>query len=291
MLKSMTGYARYIHSFSEGEILLELQSVNRRHLDVKTFLPRELLFAEGDLVKAVKKKVSRGAITLSIRIEKQKELLKECVLNESLLQSIHAQLEQYAGVAVSLDALFSVAKDMDIFDVRTKEVDEALYKKSLYDALEHGLKEFIAVKTREGKEIEEELLSYISLFEGYLAKVIERVPETTESNKQKIEAALLELKDAIGDESIARIEQELAFLSIRGDISEEISRLKMLIEEAKNALRAAESKGKTLDFLFQEMLRESNTIGSKSQSNAITRLVIEMKSSIEKMKEQIQNVE
>lgn len=297
-LKSMTAYGRGASPFPYGTLTVEIQSVNRRHLEVNVNLPRLLIRFEMPIRKKISERIGRGMLNVFVgwRSSSQQSSVK-VVPNLTLARGIRNAWEQIAydlGLEAKIDlSLLHGEKDLLIFEEELPE-DESV-QKALEICLTEALDRLLEMKEKEGRALSLDLHERQKALSGYLAKIEQLAPEGSEKYRKKLEERLNEFLTGNGDQE-ERILREVALYAERLDISEEVVRLKSHLEQFILLLETpltevAETRGKTLDFLIQELNREINTIGSKASDAAISQWVIKAKSELEKMREQVQNIE
>ncbi len=292
MLKSMTGYGR-CESIVEGKkILAEIKSVNQRFSDYNIRVPRHLGYLEEDIRKFVSKRIFRGKVDIYISIENFEEADTQISLNEPLaknyidvLNQLKNQFNLEGEVTVGLVSRYS-----DIFHTERKEEDKDTITKLVLGVVGEALDEFIAMREREGARIESDLTQRVEYMRTLAQKVEERSPQTVEEYRLRL---YTKLKELLEDKDIddARILTETAIFADKVAVNEETVRLSSHFDEYYQIIGDGESAGRRLDFLIQEINREVNTIGSKAQDIEIAKVVVELKGEIEKLREQIQNIE
>jgi uncharacterized protein (TIGR00255 family) len=286
----MTGYGGAKLQADGLEIHVELKSVNNRFFDFQPRLARDLQFLEGEVLEKVKAKLGRGRVSVTLSLER--ELGSELPeLNEDMLamyletrKHIKGEGELGEGNATDLLAL------PDLFRARKDELDADHLRKMTLACLDDAIDNIIAMKEREGAALGEELASRLDLLDAAVARVAEAAPIMREGLRTRLRERIEELLAKVPiDEQ--RLAMEAAVLSDKADVTEEIVRLQSHIQQFRESLAAGGELAKKLGFLLQEMLREANTIGSKSQDLAITRDVLLIKEETEKLREQILNLE
>jgi len=286
----MTGYGGAKLQVDGLELQVEIKSVNNRFFDFQPRLPRDLQFLEGEVLEKIKAGLGRGRVTVSFNIERAAALqLPE--LNEEMLalylearRRIAAESGLEAGSATELLSL------PDLFRAPTEEVDSELLREKSLSCLDEAIADILAMKEREGQSLAAELSSRLDLLESALSRIEEAAPRMREDLKARLRERLAELMEHVPlDEQ--RLAMEAAVLADKADVTEEIVRLSSHIQQFREALATGGEVSKKLGFLLQEMLREANTIGSKSQDLAITRDVLLIKEETEKLREQILNLE
>lgn len=292
MIKSMTGFGRG-ESQEEGKsFVVEIKTVNHRYSDIYVKMPRVLSFLEDKVRDIVSKNVSRGKADVFVSYEDHGEDSKIVVIDEALSGAYIKALGQMRDtfglqddVTVSL-----VARFPDVLRVEKAEEDEGKLWTLLNQAVKNALEALVRMREIEGQELKNNLLERASYIESILRDITVRAPEVVKEYKQKLETRIKELLDQQTiDES--RLAMEVALFADRCSIDEELVRLGSHISQMREALEMQQPVGRKLDFLVQEMNREINTIGSKANDLTITRNVVELKSEIEKIREQIQNIE
>lgn len=292
MIKSMTGYGRAQGSFSGGDITVEVKSVNNRYLDCGVKLPRGYAYLEESIKALVQKSISRGKVDVFVTINAAGADNVTVSVNtpvaEGYLAAMRQLVEQY-GVADDISAsVFS--RFSDVFLVEKQEQDENEVKSAIGGVVSEALSAFDTMRTREGQALKADLLQKAEGILSLVARVEERSPVTVKAYRDRLTAKMLEvLEDRQIDE--ARIIQEAAIYADKVAVDEETVRLRSHVDQLKTMLREGGVIGRKLDFLMQEMNREANTIGSKGNDVEQARNVVNIKSELEKIREQIQNIE
>ncbi len=292
MLKSMTGYGRGESSVDGHSFLVEVRSVNNRYLDCNVRIPRVYTCAEDGIVKQVKNTISRGKVDVFVTIENTAEEPVTVSLNEGValgykqaLEALAEKLEVRNDISASLLSRFP-----DVFRVEKVPEDLETLTSALHHAAELALADFNAMRSREGQKLADDLLSRLDTLEAYTAKVEERSPERVAAYREKLTARIMEvLAEKQIDES--RILTEAAIFADKVAVDEETVRLRSHIAQFRDMISGGSPIGRKLDFLVQEMNRETNTIGSKANDLDMSTVVVDMKAELEKIREQIQNVE
>lgn len=292
MIRSMTGYGQGKLISDDRKFTVEIRSVNHRYNDINVRLPRTLNYLEDKIRTFIKERVSRGKIDVFVSFETTSKDDFEVYLNENLLDAYLEQLNIIKNKSTVIDdiSVSLLARFPEVIIVNKKEDDKDILWQLLEEALKEAFNDFLAMREKEGKNLKEDLLAKLKVCENYLAKIKERSPNLAEEYKNKLEKRLQEL---LPDHSIDenRLAMEIAIFADHCSIDEEIVRLESHINQFRNILNHEEIVGRKLDFLVQEMNREVNTIGSKANDLQISQNVIELKSEIEKIREQIQNLE
>ncbi|MBR4157855.1 MAG: YicC family protein [Oscillospiraceae bacterium] len=292
MIMSMTGYGCAEGEFGGMKLSAELKSVNNRYLDTSVRLPRSFLFAEESLKSVVSESVTRGKVDVFITVDSSGADTFSIVVNKPLLESYIETLrgisDQY-GLAFNLDAV-EVSRLPDVLTVEKQEADRDAIAKALCDVLSEAVHSFNEMRAREGAKLEEDVLDRLVIIEGYVTRIEEASPETVSAYRAKLEAKIREVVGQTGiDET--RILTEAAIFADKVAVDEETVRLRSHIAQMRQMLAAGSPVGRKLDFLIQEFNREANTIGSKCSDKEIASIIVELKSEIEKIREQIQNIE
>jgi uncharacterized protein (TIGR00255 family) len=292
MIRSMTGYGRGEAREEGKKFLVEIKTVNHRYSDIFIRMPRQIAFLEEKARDLIGKSLSRGKIDVFITYEDLGEESNLVLINESLARTYFKALEQLRDsfnlsddISVSL-----MAKFPDVLKVEQVEEDEDKIWQLLKSAIDKALESVIAMRENEGEKLKADLLERASRAGRIIEDVFVRAPDVVTEYKQKLEKRIKELLDQQTiDES--RIAAEVALFADRCSIDEEIVRLRSHTGQLVRMCDESLPVGRKLDFLIQEMNREVNTIGSKANDLIITKSVVELKSEIEKMREQIQNIE
>ncbi len=293
----MTAYGRGVTTFPYGTLSAEIQSVNRRYLEVNVNLPRLLTRFETALRKKVAARVGRGMVNLFISWRSDAQTPVKVLPNLSLAKGVKTAYEQIAydlGIDPEMDlSLLAGQKDLLLFEEEIPE--EAGFEAALEQSLDGALDAFLEMKENEGKTLSKDLYERTESLNGMLEVIEKLAPGGTEKYRQKLTDRLAELFEG-SLENEERILREVALYAERIDITEELVRFKSHIEQFRQMLEkpledATETRGKSLDFMIQELNREINTIGSKGSDLAITQQVVKAKSELEKMREQVQNIE
>lgn len=292
MIRSMTGYGRSQQTLDGREILVEIKSVNHRYFEFSARVPRAYGYLEEKLKSFLQGKVSRGKIEISVTIYniEGKDALIE--VNSSIAKGYVDALRRANEILELKDdiTLSNLIRLPDIFNVIKNTEDEEVIWNDVKVAAEDALNSFVSMREAEGVKMREDVEQRLDYIEKLVEKVEERSPMVTDAYRERLYNKLSEiLNDKKIDEQ--RILTEAAVFSEKTAVDEETVRLKSHINQFRNLLEINEPVGRKLDFLIQEFNRESNTIGSKAQDVEIIKIVVELKSEIEKIREQIQNIE
>ncbi len=292
MLRSMTGYGRQETVIDGKKILVELKSVNHRFADYNIKVPRHLGFLEDRVKKLASENITRGKVDIYVAVESGESADKDIILNAELAKSyIDALYELRDKFGLKDDiSVSSVARYTEIFKSERKEEDEEALWQSVSAVMKEALEAFVAMREREGERIEADLVARINYMKELAKRVDERSPETVKEYSDRLYARIREvLEDRTIDEG--RVLTEVAIFADKVAVNEETVRLASHFEEFNEIITSGEPAGRRLDFLIQEINREVNTIGSKAQDIEIAKIVVTLKGEIEKLREQIQNIE
>lgn len=294
MIKSMTGYGRAQDTVGSYNVTVELKSVNHRYFEFSSRVPRSYGFIEDKLKNLIGSLVSRGKIECYVSIENIGETESEVILNEKLAKEYlkaYNSLEEEFDLSVKDSFIFNaLAKNSDLFTVRKKSVDEDEVWESVSAVAKTAVEKFITMREAEGEKLRDDVLSRADFILSKVAFIEQRSPETVKEYNTKLLERLNEfLSDIHIDEQ--RIATECAIFADKVAVAEETVRLRSHIDQLSEFMKCDEPIGRKIDFLVQEMNREANTIGSKAQDVEIARCVIDIKAEIEKIREQIQNIE
>lgn len=292
MAVSMTGFGRAKDTVGNYDITVEIKSVNNRFLELSSRIPRAYQFLEEKLKSAVKSKVSRGKLDLCVLIDDVSGSDTEIAVNDSYVQ-------KYLAAAESLSKKYKIKNDLkisslitnaEVFKTVKKDIDESACEEAVMSVLEKALDNFILMRETEGEKLKADVLSRADMILKKVKLIESRSEESVNDYKQRLEQKISEiLNNSDFDES--RVLTEVAIFADKVAVDEETVRLKSHISQLRSVFESGEPIGRKLDFIVQEMNRETNTIGSKAQSIEITSAVVDMKSEIEKIREQIQNIE
>lgn len=293
MLKSMTGFGRAKYQVEGREYIVEIKSVNYKYSDVSVRLPRNISYLEEFIKKEVLKNVSRGKIDVNITLNNCSSLGKNVSVNneiaEMYIKSLRRLVEDY-GVKDDITAV-NVSKMPDVLEIKSED-DEEQIKSEISIPLKEAINNFIEMKQKEGNELAKDMQARIKDILNKVEKVSELSTGLIEDYVVKLEARIKEILKS-NEVDKQRLEQEVVIYADKCSIAEEVTRLKSHIEQFESLINEKEyiTIGKKLDFIIQEMNRETNTIGSKANCLEITNEVINIKTEIENIREQVQNIE
>lgn len=291
-LLSMTGYGSAKGTVEGQEITVELKSVNNRFLDCSVRLPRSFLFAEDAVKKAVTAGVTRGKVDVFVSAQASQDSGTVVLVNEGLAREYRdaiARIAESLGLENGLTA-FSIARLPDVLTVERREIDKDKATAALAEITAKAVEEFNAMREREGEWLRRDMLAKLDTIEKLVSIVEERSPQTVKEYRERLEARLREvLADRSLDEQ--RVITEAAIFADRTAVDEETVRLRSHIAQFRTLLQEGSPILRKPDFLVQELNREMNTIGSKCSDSYLAQVVVDLKSELEKIREQIQNVE
>lgn len=292
MIKSMTGFGRSKYENEEREYTVEIKSVNNRYSDISIKMPRNLSSLEEKIKKQITTAISRGKIDVFITFINNSEKGKNIKINTELAKMYIKELKQLAKEGEIIDNInvTEIIRLPEVLNISLENDDEELILSELTVCTKNAIDSFIAMRETEGLKIKEDLQNRINIISKKIDKINSISTGLVEEYVVKLEKRINDiLKTSVVDET--RLAQEIVIYSDKCSIEEEITRLRSHILQFTNLLETSGPIGKKLDFLVQEMNRETNTIGSKANSLEITNLVVDLKTEIENIREQIQNIE
>ncbi|MEG0229155.1 MAG: YicC/YloC family endoribonuclease [Oscillospiraceae bacterium] len=292
MIRSMTGFGRNKESIEGQEITFEIKSVNHRFFEFSSRVPRVYGYLENKLKKYVSDNISRGKVDVNVTIYTVDGIDAQVELNKSLAKGYIDALRLFGDEFNINDdlTLSTVAKFNDIFSVKKVEEEEEIIWQKVKNVADKAISAFIEMREIEGKKMKEDIISRLKFIEDFAQKTEEISKTTVFAYRTKLEN---KIKEVLEDKNIdeQRIITEAAIFAEKIATDEETVRLQSHVKQFYEILKAKEPVGRKLDFLVQEINREVNTIGSKCNDIEITKMVVEAKSEIEKIREQIQNIE
>lgn len=298
MLKSMTAYARTSQRFSFGQITAEIHCVNRKHLEINNFLPKEFTRYDGDIKKWIANDIGRGQVNIKISVSYDTAGPTTILPNLIYTRQLHTALNTIAedlGVPLDAQTLFSIlAQQKDILILEESEQNEELYRQALQEVVSSSLGKLLAMKLFEGHTLYLDILDRFKTVIALVNSIEAKSPEIALLYRSRLKDRIAEA--LISPEHEDKILREVCSYAERIDIAEEITRLKSHLNQVHQLLEQKtstdnRSTGKMLEFLLQELNREANTIGSKSINSEISHHVIDIKGELERIREQIQNIE
>jgi uncharacterized protein (TIGR00255 family) len=294
MLKSMTAYGRGSYSSSVGHFIIEIQSLNRKFLDINTVTPKELLRYEIEIKKWIAQQVARGQVNVKVSVDYEEASPLIVKPNIPLARQLRAAWDKIAkeiGFAETSVDLSLFADVKELFSVEEEIEDEKPYREAIKEALDRALKAFVKMKTDEGTVLQMDIAMRMGRLRSSMEEIAQRGSGATGKYREKLKARLEEILPGCM-ENEERLLREVAILAEKVDITEEVTRFLCHLKHFDEVIQSSEAGvAKTLEFILQELGREINTIGSKSSDMDIARRVVDIKSVLEQVKEQIQNVE
>lgn len=292
MIKSMTGFGRCETAENNRKFTVEMKSVNHRYLDVNIKMPKKLNFFESAIRSELKKYISRGKVDLFVSYEDFSESNTNVRYNQDVAQEYLKYLRQMArdfGLEDDI-RVSTLSKYPEVFTMEEQNVDEEELWKELQKAVDGAAEMFVQTRVTEGEHLRDDLVEKLDGMLKLVAFISERSPQMLREYREKLEEKVREL---LGDTTVdeSRLVTEVTVFADKVCVDEEIVRLRSHIETTRNALLEGGSIGRKLDFIAQEMNREANTILSKANDLEISNCAIELKTEIEKVREQIQNIE
>lgn len=292
MIKSMTGYGAAKGSAGGYEFSIELKSVNNRYLDSSIRVPRNFLFAEEPMKTIIQEHISRGKVDVFVAIDSSKAHNVVVSVNEPVaegyIKAVRGLSRRY-DLENDLTAL-SLCRFPEVLQAEKRETDKEEIIDSLCGILREALSGFDGMRAREGEKTLGDIVEHLDSIEGLTNKVEERSPMTVDEYRQRLTQRMKEVLETVDIEE-ARILTEAAIFADKIAVNEETVRIKSHLSQFRELLQGASPVGRKLDFLIQELNREVNTIGSKANDTEISKHVVDMKAEIEKIREQVQNIE
>ena len=290
-MQSMTGYGRAFREIDGRQMTIEVKSVNHRFLDLAFRMPRNLMFLEDAARRIIGERLARGHVDVFITYRNLRTDARKVAVDRVLFEAYAAALDGVSDLGLMDDrTLMGIARMPDVMVVTEADEDQQAVTALMTEALSEALDQLIAMRRREGERMQRDLSGRVDAIERMTAEIEARYPETVEAYRARLRAAVGELlSDTSVDES--RLLMEVALMADRSAIAEEIVRLNSHVQALRQLFESPEPIGRRIDFIVQELNRETNTVSSKSQDIPITRLTVDLKSEIEKLREQLQNIE
>jgi uncharacterized protein (TIGR00255 family) len=284
----MTAFARHQAQTEWGELTWELRSVNHRYLEIGLKLPEEVRYLEADLRQQIAHDLKRGRIDGMLRIKSTPLDSGSVSLNQEALQRLYDLAKQVNASGAHVDPLRSI----DVLNwpgvIETPEQDLESLGAAVKDLLQAVLSDMLATRRREGERLDEFIVNRLDHCDQIVDTLRKELPDINTLVRTRLEERIAEIRDSVDPN---RLEQELVLLLNKSDVSEEIDRLVVHIDEVRRVLKNSEPIGRRLDFLMQELNREANTLGAKAADQRVTNASVELKVAIDQMREQIQNIE
>ena len=292
MIKSMTGYGKAEATSERGRIIVEIRSVNHRYSEMVVKLPRTLLALENDVRKRVAERLKRGKIEVYIQREGMIGAGGMPTVNIPLAKAYYdafTKIKDALGLYDPVSLSLIVAQKELLVTEEMGDQAETL-REALIAAVKDAVDNLDAMRLREGRALMEDLQERRASLSGLIKRITEHAPRASAENAVKLKARVMQLAGESGVDE-GRLAQEIAFMADRCDITEELVRFDSHLKQLDETVELNEPVGRKLDFLLQELNREVNTIGSKANDAAITSIIVELKAELEKIREQVQNIE
>lgn len=293
MIKSMTGYGRARQTRNSRDITVEVRAVNNRYLDCAVKMPRLYIFAEDAIKQRVQRAVSRGKVDVFITVDASAADVTKVAVNRELASQYAAALKELADLCGPTAYRITpevLARFPDVLTVTKADEDLEAISADLCAVLDEALDAFNAMRAVEGQKLAEDVGNRLTAIETYTGQVEERSPETVTEYRRKLTARMQEVLQSTTVDP-QRILTEAAIYADKVAVDEETVRLRSHVGQLRTMLQSNEPMGRKMDFLIQEVNREANTIGSKCGDVSIAQVVVNMKAEVEKMREQVQNIE
>lgn len=292
MVRSMTGFGRAKELIDGLDITVEIKSVNHRYFEFSSRSPRAYSFLEEKIKSRLSESISRGKVEVSILIDDNTE-------NATVVEINHEYANAYLKALKNLSKEYGLKNDVkvsslvgnsELFKVKRQVLEDEVVEKAVFSVLEKALENFIAMRTVEGERLLNDVTQRAAYILEKVSFIEQRSPETVKNYRERIEQ---KIKELLGDNTVdeQRILTEVAIFADKVAVAEETVRLRSHIKQFETLMSSNDAVGRKLDFIVQEMNREANTIGSKAQDIEIAHTVVDIKSEIEKIREQIQNME
>ena len=292
MLRSMTGYGRATYEIDAREYVVEIKSVNNRYSDISIKMPRSISFLEDKIKKLISNAITRGKIEVFVSFTNNSDIGRNIEINREIAKRYIEEMRKLASeqnINSNIEVI-DVMKMPDVLNTKIDETAEEVIKEELIICTNEAIKNFISMREVEGEKIKEDLEKRINVISEKINKINSISTGLVEEYIVKLEKRVNELlKPNVVDET--RLAQEIVIYSDKCSVEEEITRMKSHIAQFLSLLDKDNSHGKRIDFLIQEMNRETNTIGSKANNLEITNYVVDIKTEVENIREQIQNIE
>ena len=291
MVKSMTGYGKSSLSINSREYQVEIKAVNHKYIDINIRMPRIISYLEEDIRKLIASKIKRGKIDISISFENYSKDGNDIRINTELAKIYIQNLKSLAEeekISANIEVT-EITRFPDVLTIKSN-LDENQIKTELLQAVEDSINQLINMRKNEGERISQDILAKISQIESKKQEIFELSSGLIDEYVVKLETRIKELLKT-EDLDKSRLMQEVVIYADKCSVEEEITRLTSHIEQLRNLINTNEPSGKKMDFIIQEMNRETNTIGSKANNLEITNRVVDIKTLLEDVREQIQNIE
>ena len=292
MVQSMTGYSRAARHTAQGLVTVELRSTNHRYLEIGHRLPDGLVDLEGQMAQLIRSQIRRGRIELNVTLQASRVTTRRVVLDEELAQACYERLLELKGRVglkgeVTLEHVLALPQVLSVTDDPAK-------RQALWPDIRHtvhvALRQLLAMRRAEGRRLAKDIRAQMRVIAQRLARIRARLPKSAAQQKRRLQQRLKAVLGKTAAASSTLIHEALALIR-ETDVHEELVRLESHLTHADHTMNQQASVGKPLDFIAQELMRETNTMGAKANDAAMARCVIEIKGAIEKIREQAQNLE
>lgn len=293
MARSMTGYGRNVTQHESEQLVIEIRTVNHRFLDISTHMPNEWLYLEHSIKNVMKSYFERGSVDVYIDSDQQKDKKKLLRTNWDLMDQYMDEINKaknryQIGDSISLDRLFQFP---DVITIEEQLPQAEEWEASILNGLHDTAKKALDMRESEGKQLQTDILKQLDDVQDTVQMLRMNRDDVMQEYRERIQTRINEYLDDLSIVDENRLQQEIALLAEKGDISEELTRMESHLHHFAETIQSSGQIGRVLDFITQEMHREVNTISSKSQDAKMNQKIILMKRNIEKIKEQIQNLE
>ncbi|WP_066175085.1 YicC/YloC family endoribonuclease [Bacillus marinisedimentorum] len=293
MIKSMTGYGRTKKESDQFAVTAEIKSVNHRFNEISVRMPRQMMMFEDKIKRVIGRVTARGKIDVFISLEGEGAVSRDLEVDWTLLDAYYEQIKSIAGryqlnEEIRLSHLMNLK---DAFQVVEREGNSAELEGVLLQAVEEAALKLVDMRLEEGRQLYKDISALLEKISTIVQDLSDYKDTVADKYRTRLIGKIEDFLNGTGEIDETRVIQEVAIFAEKADINEELTRLCSHIEQFSTALHSDDSVGRKLDFLVQEMNREMNTIGSKANDAGISRQVVEMKSALEKIKEQVQNIE
>ena len=292
MIKSMTGFGRAQKAVGNFDVTVELKSVNHKYFECFARVPRNYSFLEEQIKSFLKDRIARGKVEVYVTVETTNESDTQITINRNFADGYVAALRELATVYGLREdiSVSTVSRNSEVFEIKKNEVLEEEVTAAVFETAEEAVTNFVKMREVEGEKLKNDVISRANFILEKVAFVEERSPETVRQYRARLDE---KIRDLLGDAQVdeQRLITEVAIFADKVAVAEETVRLRSHISQMFQMLDGDAAIGRKLDFLIQEMNREANTIGSKAQDVEIAHTVVDIKAEIEKIREQIQNIE
>lgn len=293
MISSMTGFGRAEKSLDEGTFTVEARSVNHRYTDISVRLPRALANFESFVRELVKSRVQRGSVSVQVSWDRGDEGEKTLSLNDAVIRryaELFERMSREYGIAGTPD-IDTFSRLTDVFCMETPPADEEKLRNVLETVLSEALDSLIGMRTREGQALADDILSRMDLMAGVMDEIVRQAPERLARLEQRLREKVLAAYEGAAEPDTQRLLQEITIYADKWDVSEEEVRFRSHLDAIRQAIEGGGAVGRRLNFLIQELNREVNTVGSKANDAAIAQQVVSLKEELERIREQVENIE